>query len=529
MATVTLRPNESELDVHNVYTAWGFAGAASAHAALNDNSDASYAETTNLAGFNDTLGLHFGTTVLPALAQVRSVTPRIRGAARDVNPTTAVVRIFKSTDAASYLGFAFEQSLSLATTIATLTGASSSVEPQTGVRWSQSDIDLMSMQVFNEVIGSRLRLHEAYIDVVYNEAPVATVTAPAEAGSVTNDSTPAIAWTYTDPESDAQERVRVKVFSQAQYSAGGFDPEISTPTWDSGELFTSALSVDVGVILANGVYRAYVKVSDAGSSGRYSAWDNNTFTMNVVPPPVPALTATVDNTLKRVTLAVESTANLFANTNLTRLASNTAEWTPYSSNAEAAPTLTRSTELAAPESGGASGDVNRLRMSIAANTAMKGAYASVPVLTAGKTYTLRFRAFTSLGGTLNSYIGAGGNYDQVYAAVPGGTWVTLTHTFVATATGAGQVYIRTQVAGATDLYITRVDIHEGTRDTYVDPGPPAVEFFDFEYSDDAGVTWYAVRGGTRVTAAASAATVIDYESPPNTARRYRARAGKVVA
>jgi hypothetical protein len=162
-----------------------------------------------------------------------------------------------------------------------------------GAPFTQADID--DLRLFTYIIGTSTRayVYETYIDVLYNEAPVATVTAPTEGGSITTTTRPTITWTYSDPEGDAQERYRVKIFSAAQYGAGGFSPETSAPTWDSGEVFSSATSLALPVDLDNSTtYRAYVKVADVGSSGRYSNWDNNTFTISVTAPPAPSLTVT---------------------------------------------------------------------------------------------------------------------------------------------------------------------------------------------------------------------------------------------
>jgi hypothetical protein len=122
------------------------------------------------------------------------------------------------------------------------------------------------------------------------------ISAPAEGGSVTTTTKPTITWTYSDPEGDAQERYRIKIFTAAQYGIGGFDPETSPNTWDSGEVLSAAVTKDVPVDLANATYRVYVKVADVGSSGRYSAWDFNGFTVNVTPPPAPTLVVTAQPT-----------------------------------------------------------------------------------------------------------------------------------------------------------------------------------------------------------------------------------------
>lgn len=357
MASVTLRPDQFNVSGGTV----AVVGGASHPAVQSDDSDASYSDLQGTGAEAAYVNVGFTTTALPSLAQVRSVTPRVRFG---TNANTLQAQLGNSTKGA----FSLE---SVGSTLSTGTIETRSLAARAtnadGSSFVQADLD--SLQVNSYIIGtsSRAYVYETYLDVVYNEAPVVVVTAPADASTITNDSQPSVAWTYSDPESDVQERYQVKVFSAAQYGAGGFDPSTSTAAWDSGEVLSAATTVEIATVLPNATYRAYVQVADVGSGGRFGAWDYNQFTLNVTGPAVPTFTATADNTLKRVELVATSA------------------------------------------------------------------------------------------------------------------------------------------------------------------GVPAVEFFDFEYSDDSGATWAAVRGATRVAAVGTSATVYDYEAPPNTARQYRAKSGRAVA
>lgn len=106
-----------------------------------------------------------------------------------------------------------------------------------------------------------------------NVPPTATVTAPT--GTVLT-TTPTVTWTYSDPESNPQSQYQVKIFSLAQYSIGGFNPETSPNTWDSGVTAGAATSRVVGTPLVGAVYRSYVKVSDANAG--FGAWSFLGFT-----------------------------------------------------------------------------------------------------------------------------------------------------------------------------------------------------------------------------------------------------------
>lgn len=116
--------------------------------------------------------------------------------------------------------------------------------------------------------------------IEYNRTPTVDVTGPT--GSVTI-ARPTVTWNYSDADGDTQVSYRIKVFSQAQYEAGGFDPTSSIPDWDSGKVFNTASSIQVPQDLVNGItYRAYVQVTDAdiGLSNHTSAWNYEEFTVN---------------------------------------------------------------------------------------------------------------------------------------------------------------------------------------------------------------------------------------------------------
>lgn len=296
MTTVTLRPNAIDSD-DGVWQNSG--GAGSKNAATSDNSDSTFL-SHNPGSFSGdgsdqyvgNIWFGVGTTVIPALAQIKNVTPRMR---------------MQNTAITGTKGFLWGLGVAAMSAMAeyyTTTGAGFSTitgTPRTtlnGTPWTQAMIDNLQIfvQAYYNFFGSNApswQVAEMYLDVLYNEAPVATVTAPTEGGSVTTTTRPTITWTYSDPEADTQERYRVKIFSAAQYGIGGFSPETSPSTWDSGEVFSSATSVVPPFDLTNSTtYRAYVKVADTGSGGRYGNWDNNTFSIAITAPPAPFFTVT---------------------------------------------------------------------------------------------------------------------------------------------------------------------------------------------------------------------------------------------
>lgn len=300
MSTVTLRPNGDSAVGAN----WSIGGGSGSHnAAQSDNSDATYSAHADTAA-GDLLTLDFGTTTLPALSQVRALTLRSRLS----SPTTGgtlTTNINTPVHGVQYLADYAPNSATIATaTVGTL------LLPLGATAWTQADVDAVQVQ-FAARVGTPthwdLRLYEAYLDVQINEAPVATATTPSTASS-----RPTLTMTYTDPESDAKERHRIKIFDSATYGAGGFDPETATAVWDSGETFSSSLTATPTTDLANGTtYKWYVKVADAGSSGRYSAWAASAaWTVTLDPPGVPVIAAVPDNTLARLLLGLQGRTNL---------------------------------------------------------------------------------------------------------------------------------------------------------------------------------------------------------------------------
>lgn len=113
-----------------------------------------------------------------------------------------------------------------------------------------------------------------WVDVETNTRPTATGVA---LGTLDLNSFPTWDWTYTDPEGDSQKRFRVKVYDAAQYGAGGFDPNTTTPLYDSGDIYSSDTQWAQPSALANKSYRAYIFVHDGyqwnavTSAGPYSS------------------------------------------------------------------------------------------------------------------------------------------------------------------------------------------------------------------------------------------------------------------
>lgn len=121
----------------------------------------------------------------------------------------------------------------------------------------------LTLEQFNGIINDTVAPHpflsKIYFEYQFYTRPDAP-TGLGPTGTVTNTVNPRITWTDTDIT--AGTRVfQVRVFSAAQYGAGGFDPETSTATWDSGKIVSHARECVVAQELTNSTtYRAYVRV-----------------------------------------------------------------------------------------------------------------------------------------------------------------------------------------------------------------------------------------------------------------------------
>lgn len=307
MAKVTLTP-----DKDNASASWPVAGSfANRWEALADSSDTTYVENT---GGSASLALGFTNFTLPALSQVRHIDwlARLRFPDYSTGDTDKATFYEANENAGAYVVERVLDDIRVDSDVGNSSAANLSIWTTTSpepdyemVRYDQTLVNNRAITVVRNTGTERLQILRVWLEVTYNEAPIVTVAAPASVAT----SRPTITWSHTDPENDAQDRAVVKVFSAAQYGAGGFAPETSTPTW-STEILGGTQSAVVGVDLQNGTtYRAYVKVADVGSSGRYGYWSGagsgayNEFTIALTPPPTPTLTATAEPSSSRVLLS----------------------------------------------------------------------------------------------------------------------------------------------------------------------------------------------------------------------------------
>lgn len=298
MAVTTVRPNATASG-SSLFTITG--GSGSLNAALSDDSDGTYIKkTSSVVGLASAI-LDFGTTTLTSSQRVKQV--RIRG--RCSTPTSAGklnLYLGSRIDNQNYFHSALAvrgENLSATTFV----GPYLSSAPDGG-SWSQAAINGLRAKISEYKddgdIGS---FYELYIDIDIAAKPSVTVSAPT--GTITTSAAPDVTWTYTDTDNETQAYYQIRVFTSAQYGAGGFDPATSTATWDSGQIGSSDSSAVIGTLLRPATYRAYVRVAKSVNGEPFwSDYAYSQFTISYTAPTIPTMAVAWSDTLGRATLTL---------------------------------------------------------------------------------------------------------------------------------------------------------------------------------------------------------------------------------
>lgn len=290
MTVTTVRPNV----VHSGNANYAATGAASASAALSDNSDSSYIRK-DVSGTADII-IGLGTFSLTASQVIRQI--RLR--ARAQTPTSSGKIAFAlGTRVSGVNYFTPAYTVKGQASTQTFTAAYYTSSPD-GSTWNQARLDALRIQVTDyRSTTDRAYVYELYADVDVANAPTCSVTAPT--ASVTTTAKPDVSWTYSDSDGDGQTFYEVKVYSSAQYTAGTFDVSTSTPTWTTGQVNGSDTTTSVGNYLLDGTYRAYVRVAKTiNGEPFWSAWAFSQFVIDLVQPTAPTLGLSFNSSLNKV-------------------------------------------------------------------------------------------------------------------------------------------------------------------------------------------------------------------------------------
>jgi hypothetical protein len=303
MAVTTVRPDAVVTGSGN-YDNTG--GAASIQVALNDSSDSTFISKKAAVVGEGSIVLDFGTDTLTASEKVKRVRVRARIKTDAAGTGKLNVYLGAKINNQNY----YHSPLQLRGTygsITTLEGAYQVAAPD-GSAWTQTSINNLRAKVTEYQDSTNIsNVYELYIDIDIATQPTVTVVNPN--GSITTTASPAVSWTFADTDGDTQSYYYIKVFTAAQYGAGGFDPETSAATYDSGEIAGSDTDNVIGDLLANGTYRVYMKVAKTiNNQPFWSAWANSSFTVNNSLPPTPTLAAVFNNSTNDVDLTATGAA-----------------------------------------------------------------------------------------------------------------------------------------------------------------------------------------------------------------------------
>lgn len=161
------------------------------------------------------------------------------------------------------------------------------------------------------------------VQFLVSQLPVVSGVGTSPATPITTTNYPFITGTYTDPDGETAQWVHIKIFSQAVYDAGGFNPDTSTAAWDRISAISttsgSTFSVLVDTLLSkNTNYKAWVRASEVGAGQRWGNWASSAspFLIQTAsgitgdPPAKPLIIATADQTNQRVVLDVQARDNI---------------------------------------------------------------------------------------------------------------------------------------------------------------------------------------------------------------------------
>jgi hypothetical protein len=305
MTTTALRPNST---IVNTFT---LAGGGSAHAVTSDNSDSSYAEAI-YPGYSE-LRVDFSTYPLTYNEWIRQVRVRVRWAT--IAPGAITLWYIRMMDQFGNASPTDTYQTTTSGTIYTTEGAWRTTAPD-GQPWLQSELDSIQVQIWPGLYTGNVqmpRIYEIYVDIDINENPVATITSPTNGSTFTTSTRPPTVFTYYDPDGDQMEAYRVKVFSDTQYMASGFNPNTDAAVFDTGKVWASAPplnGVSPNVDFLDGhSYRSYVWLYQVGApngtvGNGISVPATSTYTIDIVAPPTPTINATADQTNARVILEI---------------------------------------------------------------------------------------------------------------------------------------------------------------------------------------------------------------------------------
>jgi hypothetical protein len=286
MSAGNLNPDGTVLPDASVVT-----GAASAHAATSDTSDASYVNKT--AGTNP-VRFTLQNPTKPGGSILRKLTLNIKASSQ--SSARVYWDVWGTYDGRTRFG---QTQFSLTGTTATFFFGGDAIVGDLAAA------DLNNLQIHAQVpsfSAGNGRLHEVWLYYEFAEIPSVNVDSPTTTQSVSDVE---ITWTHTPGANGGLQSVYiVKVFSLAQYTAQGFNPDTSIASWNSG-VVPSQSQQATAVGLTTGTYRAYVKTAqNVNSTSQYGAWDYTQFDVSLTTAEVETVTVGADSDEGRLEILV---------------------------------------------------------------------------------------------------------------------------------------------------------------------------------------------------------------------------------
>lgn len=518
MATYTLRPNAN----WNNASSWTISGGAgSVHAALADTSDTTYITRTSTT-IPASYEMEMGTQSLGATEVIKTVNLRVKIAQTDGNTKFSIGVITDTNGRVTSYSVPVARTGTFALGIQD-TGLLLTTAPN-GANWTQTLLNSLVVKVTDDATtsGARANIYEVFVDVVTATKPTVTVTAPS--GTITDTSFPSINWTYAQSDGLVQNGYQIKIFDSATYSAGGFDPNTTTPTEDTGEVIAQVDGATLETDLANSTtYRAYVQVHTLVNSLKtYSDWAYSQFTLSVEAPASPVVTTSYDSNEGAVSIIIYGRTNVLS-ANQASLEVDTAGWDAVTNC-----TITRSTAQAASGSASlsmsatASGNMEAstttaTKFSITANLDFS-AIASFRSAAVSRSASVGIRYLNSAGATISTTYGTA-------VTTTTSSWTEASASVLAppTATHA-QVFVKIASAGTSEVhYVDKIGFHSGEMPTWTKGGFSNFKF-DVERQQGTNTTWDVVRNSPVTANSSQIAILSDYEVPLSTTVKYRAKA-----
>lgn len=279
-------------------------GLPTVNATLSDSSDSTFiAKASGVVGSASAL-VDFGTTTITSSQTVK----RVRIRARLLTPNAnGRINIYLGTRVNNQNYYHSALAARGTLTLQTLVGPWQNNSPS-GTAWTQAAINGLRGKVteYNDSadVGN---IYELFIDVDVSNKPTTTVSSPT--GTITTTASPDVLWVFADTDGETQTYYQIKVFTQAQYSAGGFNALTAIATFDSGQVASTDNTAPVGTLLNAGIYRAYVRTAKTiNGAPFFSDYAFSDFTISVTPPSIPTMAVAWNSSLGYATFTLTGTS-----------------------------------------------------------------------------------------------------------------------------------------------------------------------------------------------------------------------------